>query len=188
MLIIMTKNKVNTFNYHLIAVLFLGLSIASILLLIPNLLNYAYSESYYLIKSKLNGLVLDIRATNPLPGAFVQTWTQNSGDGQLWTITDDGYIKSKLNGLVLDIRVSNPLPGAFVQMWTQNNGLNQLWTITDDGYIKSKLNGLVLEIPVADPRPGAFVQMWTQNNGLGQKWILEEFPESTYNNSSNVAN
>jgi hypothetical protein len=145
MLIIMTKNKVNTFNYHLIAVLFLGLSIASILLLIPNLLNYAYSESYYLIKSKLNGLVLDIRATNPLPGAFVQTWTQNSG-------------------------------------------LNQLWTITDDGYIKSKLNGLVLEIPVADPRPGAFVQMWTQNNGLGQKWILEEFPESTYNNSSNVAN
>ena len=145
MLIIMTKNKVNTFNYHLIAVLFLGLSIASILLLIPNLLNYAYSESYYLIKSKLNGLVLDIRVSNPLPGAFVQTWTQNSGDGQLWTITDDGYIKSKLNGLVL-------------------------------------------EIPVADPRPGAFVQMWTQNNGLGQKWILEEFPESTYNNSSNVAN
>ena len=149
---------VNTFNYHLIAVLFLGLSIASILLLIPNLLNYAYSESSYLIKSKLNGMVLDIPATNPRPGAFIQTWTQNNGLGQQWTITDDGYIKSKLNGMVLEIRVSNPLPGAYIQMWTQNNGLGQQWTITDDGFIKSKLNGLVLEIRVANPLPGAFVQ------------------------------
>ena len=53
--------------------------------------------------------------TNPLPGAFVpKMWTQNNGDGQLWTITDDGYIKSKLNGLVLEIPVADPRPGAFV--------------------------------------------------------------------------
>ena len=184
----MTKNIVSICNNHLIAALFLGLSIASILFLISNQLNYAYSESSYFIKSKLNGLVLDIRVSNPLPGALVQMWTQNNGLNQQWTITDDGFIKSKLNGLVLDIRASDPRPGAFVQMWTQNNGMNQQWTITDDGIIKSKLNGLVLDIRVSDPLPGAFVQMWTQNNGMNQQWILEKFPESTSNNSSNVAN
>ncbi len=60
MLIIMKINKGNTYNYHLIAALCLGLGIDSILFLISNHLNYAYSESPYLIKSKLNGLVLDI--------------------------------------------------------------------------------------------------------------------------------
>jgi hypothetical protein len=73
-------------------------------------------------------------------------------------------------------------------MWTQNNGLNQQWTITNDGFIKSKLNGLVLDIRASDPLPGAFVQMWTQNNGLNQQWILEEFPESTFNNSPKLTN
>ena len=70
----------------------------------------------YFIKSKLNGLVLDILVSNPLPGAFIQTWTQNNGLGQQWTITDDGFIKSKLNGMVLEIRGSNPRPGAFIQI------------------------------------------------------------------------
>ena len=184
----MTKNKRNTYNYHLLVAVSLGLGIASILLLFSNHLNYAYSESYYLIKSKLNGLVLDIPASDPRPGAFIQTWPQNNGLGQQWTITDDGFIKSKLNGLVLEIRASNPRPGAYIQTWPQNNGLGQQWTITDDGFIKSKLNGLVLEIRASNPIPGAFIQTWTQNNGLGQQWTLEKFPESTSNNSFNVTN
>ena len=82
----MTQNKGNTYNYHLIAAVSLGLGIASILLLISNHLDYAYSESSYIIKSKLNGLVLDIRASNPLPGALLQTWTQNNGLGQQWVL------------------------------------------------------------------------------------------------------
>jgi ricin-type beta-trefoil lectin protein len=184
----MTQNKGNTYNYHLIAAVSLGLGIASILLLISNHLDYAYSESSYIIKSKLNGLVLDILASDFRPGAFVQTWTQNNGLNQQWTITDDGYIKSKLNGLVLEIRAADPRPGAYIQMWTQNNGLNQQWTITDDGYIKSKLNGLVLDIRASNPLPGALLQTWTQNNGLGQQWVLEKFPESTANNFSSIAN
>jgi len=125
----MTQNKGNTYNYHLIAAVSLGLGIASIFLLITNHLDYAYSESSYIIKSKLNGLVLEIRAADPRPGAYIQMWTQNNGLGQQWTITDDGYIKSKLNGLVLDIRASNPLPGALLQTWTQNNGLGQQWVL-----------------------------------------------------------
>jgi hypothetical protein len=182
----MIQNNGNAHNYHLIAAVSLGLGIASLLLLISNHLDYAYGESSYIIKSKLNGLVLDIRASDFRPGAFVQTWTQNNGLNQQWIITDDGFIKSKLNGLVLEIRAADPRPGAFIQMWTQNNGLGQQWTITDDGFIKSKLNGLVLDIRASNPIPGTLLQTWTQNNGLGQQWILEKFPESTSNNFSNV--
>jgi protocatechuate 3,4-dioxygenase beta subunit len=128
-LFIMTKNTLNTYKNYLIAVSFLALGIASILLLISNHFNYAYGESYYFIKSKLNGLVLDIKGGDPRPGAFVQTWTANGNNNQLWTITKEGYIKSKLNGLVLDILGGNPLPGAHVQTWTQNNNLNQQWIL-----------------------------------------------------------
>ena len=84
----MTKNKRNTYNYNLIAALILGLGIASILFLISNHSNYAYSESSYIIKSKMNGLVLDIRASNPLPGTFVQMWTQNNGLNQQWILEE----------------------------------------------------------------------------------------------------
>ena len=125
----MTKNKGNTHNYHLFTAISLSLGIVSILLLSSNHLNYAYSETTYFIKSKLNGLVLDIPGSDPRPGAYIQTWPQNNGLGQQWTITGDGFIKSKLNGLVLEIRASNPLPGAFIQTWTQNNGLGQQWTL-----------------------------------------------------------
>ena len=184
----MTKNNGNTYNYHLIAAVSLGLGIVSILLLSSNHLDYAYSESSYFIKSKLNGLVLDIPGSDPRPGAFIQTWTQNNGLGQQWTITGDGFIKSKLNGMVLEIRGSDPRPGAYIQTWTQNNGLGQQWTITGDGFIKSKLNGMVLEIRASNPLPGAFIQTWTQNNGLGQQWTLEKLPESTSDNSFNVTN
>ena len=82
----MTKNKRNTYNYHLLVAVSLGLGIASILFLISNHLNYAYSETTYFIKSKLNGLVLDIPGSDPRPGAFIQTWTQNNGLGQQWTL------------------------------------------------------------------------------------------------------
>ena len=99
----MTRNFLISYKHNLTIISFLALGLASILLLIPHHLNYAYSESYYFIKSKLNGMVLDIRGADPFAGAFVQTWPANGNNNQLWTITSDGFIKSKLNGMVLDI-------------------------------------------------------------------------------------
>ena len=128
-LIIMTRYFLISSKHNLTIISFLALGIASILLLIPHHLNYAYSESYYFIKSKLNGMVLDIRGADPFAGAFVQTWPANGNNNQLWTITSDGFIKSKLNGMVLDIRGADPFAGATIQTWTQNNNLNQQWIL-----------------------------------------------------------
>ena len=128
-LIIMTRYFLISSKHNLTIISFLALGIASILLLIPHHLNYSYSESYYFIKSKLNGMVLDIRGADPFAGAFVQTWPANGNNNQLWTITSDGFIKSKLNGMVLDIRGADPFAGATIQTWTQNNNLNQQWIL-----------------------------------------------------------
>jgi hypothetical protein len=128
-LIIMTRNFLISSKHNLTIISFLALGIASILLLMPHHLNYAYSESYYFIKSKLNGMVLDIRGADPFAGAFVQTWPANGNNNQLWTNTSDGFIKSKLNGMVLDIRGADPFAGATIQTWTQNNNLNQQWIL-----------------------------------------------------------
>jgi len=61
--------------------------------------------SYYHIRSRLNGLVLDVEGDNRHPGARIIMWNQKPGnfDNQLWY--DDyatGTIRSKLNDFCLD--------------------------------------------------------------------------------------
>jgi len=61
--------------------------------------------SYYHIRSRLNGLVLDVESDNRNPGARIIMWNQKPGnfDNQLWY--DDfatGTIRSKLNDFCLD--------------------------------------------------------------------------------------
>jgi hypothetical protein len=100
------------------------------------------TPSYFLIKSKLNGLVLDIAGGNPAPGTPIVLYTATNAPNQQWTINAQGAIVSKLNGVALDgsqpynVAVANPATGAATQQWT----------ITDQGVIKNQANGFALEI------------------------------------------
>ena len=65
---------------------------------------YPTAKSFYCIRSRLNGLVLDVEGGNRNPGARVIMWNQKPGDcdNQLWY--DDfatGTIRSKLNDFCL---------------------------------------------------------------------------------------
>jgi len=67
--------------------------------------SYPPARSYYYIRSRLNGLVLDVEGDNRNPGARVIMWNQKPGncDNQLWY--DDfatSTIRSKLNDFCLD--------------------------------------------------------------------------------------
>lgn len=66
-------------------------------------------DAYFFIRSKLNGLLLDISGANQNPGAIVSTYHPKltNNDNQLWK-AEDGIIRSKLNVLVLDISGGNP--------------------------------------------------------------------------------
>jgi hypothetical protein len=122
---------------------------------------YAIGEHFWL-KSKLNGMVIDIRGANMAQDTPISTYPQkpfNQAANQLWRMVPDGvdgysWIKTKLNGMVLDIRGANTAPDTIVSTYPQkpfNQAANQLWRLVPDGvdghfWIKSKLNGMVLDI------------------------------------------
>jgi len=63
-------------------------------------------KSYFFIRSRLNGLVLDVQGANPAPGTPVITWNQKSTDNsnQLWfEDSSTGTIRCKLNEYCLDV-------------------------------------------------------------------------------------
>lgn len=87
--------------------------------------SYPPARTYYIIRSRLNGLVLDVEGDNRNPGARVIMWNQKPGncDNQLWY--DDvatGTIRSKLNDFCLDwdgnaITMRPYYPGSPNQQW-----------------------------------------------------------------------
>jgi Ricin-type beta-trefoil lectin domain-like len=126
--------------------------------------------SYYSIKSKLNGNVIDILGAATAAGTPLDSFTQNApvSDNQLWEFVADpqgsGYyfIKSKLKGLVIDIQNGDSTAGLKdatpLEVNPQKAGGtsgqtdSQLWQFVKDpsgsGYffIMSKLNGNVIDI------------------------------------------
>ena len=111
---------------------------------------------YFVIKSKLNNLVLQIDEHNLLKTKlgiqteqfWVVTGHENQADNQLWMLTSQGQIQSKFNGLVLDIGTKNLL-----DIYGQ---INQY-------YNHLKAQGIVFPPLVATlPEAGKLTQQWTK--------------------------
>jgi Ricin-type beta-trefoil lectin domain-like len=98
-----------------------------------------YLWTYYWIKSKLNGNVIDVAGASTKAGTALDVWPQKSSgtDNQLWEFVADpagsGYcfIKSKLNGNVIDIEGASTEPGVLLDAypWKLTGYDNQLWTV-----------------------------------------------------------
>jgi hypothetical protein len=132
--------------------------------------------NYFVIKSKLNNLVLQVDDTNRIATDFgiqsqhiwVVTAQETQADNQLWMLNPQGQIQSKFNGLVLDIGTENLLtlshkyhqylnylssqglvyPPLLVTS-PQDDKLTQQWTIEwelNAFVIKSNQDGKVLDI------------------------------------------
>ena len=143
------------------------------------------SSGYFLIKSKLNGLVLDIAGNNPEPKTHLVVYPAKGTYGepnQQWKITSDGLIKSRLNDLVIDVSNSNREPFTLVIVYPVNGAEgtpNQKWTISEDGLIKSQLNDFVLDILGSITEPLTPVVMYPVNGTNGtpnQQWELVPIP------------
>ena len=151
---------------------------------------FTITGSYYFIKSRLNGDVIDILGASTAPGAGLDSYPQKTTgtDNQLWEFVSDpagsGYyfIKSKLNGNVIDIEdastKADTLLDAYPQKTTGTD--NQLWEFVSDpagsGYcfIKSKLNGNVIDIQGASTNPGTLLDAypWKLNGYDNQLWTV----------------
>jgi hypothetical protein len=97
-------------------------------------------QGYSFIKSKLNGMVLDVQGANSTEGTPTIMWSRkDSGiENQLWAFESgpEGYffIKSKLNGMVLDVQGANSTEGTPTIMWSRkDSGIeNQLWALESE--------------------------------------------------------
>jgi len=110
------------------------------------------------IRSRLNGLVLDVQGGNRQMGAGIiahrPKGNREGNDNQQWELvpTRGGYlIRSRLNGLVLDIEGANKGSSTRVITWEAHGSPNQVWQLVPShirGYyfIQSQLNGFVLDI------------------------------------------
>jgi hypothetical protein len=98
-------------------------------------------SGYYMIKSQLNGNVIDIFGASTAPGTGLISWPPNGPNGsanQLWELVPDAsgsgsyLIKSQLNGNVIDILGASTVNGTGLDSWPANgpNGTaNQLWQL-----------------------------------------------------------
>jgi hypothetical protein len=127
--------------------------------------------TYYFIKSKLDGNVIDIQGASTSSGALLDAFPKKTTgtDNQLWEFIADpagsGYyfIKSKLNGNVIDVQGASTKPGTLLDAYPQKTSGtdNQLWQFladpggSGDFFIMSKLNGFVIDIQGASTTAGA---------------------------------
>jgi hypothetical protein len=108
--------------------------------------------NYFLIKSKLNGLILQVPPDNPpVPGLALDVSTSDdvsnaaAAPHQLWQFCEDPlgsgyfYIISKLNGFVIDIMESSTKPGTLLDLYPPKplglgTGENQLWQVVGGSF------------------------------------------------------
>lgn len=133
-------------------------------------------STYYFLKSKLDGSVIDIQGASTKSGALLDAYPQKTTgtDNQLWQFVADpagsGYyfIKSMLDGSVIDIQGASSKFGTLLDAYPQKTtGTdNQLWQFVQDpagsGYcfIMSKLNGYVIDIQGASTKPGTLLDAY----------------------------
>jgi len=126
-----------------------------------------YDNGY--VKSRYNGLVLDIKGASKSKGAYVILYKPNGGRNQLWDFTPEGFIVSRDTGFVLDIPKGVPSDKLDLHVWEKKNpgspdSLNQLWTWDEHGFIASKLNpNFVLDLPGRSDEPGKHLILYTRH-------------------------
>lgn len=132
--------------------------------------------SYYFIKCKLDGNVIDIQGASTANGTPLDAWPQKSSgtENQMWEFVPDpagsGYyfIKSQLNGNVIDIFGGSPTPATKLDSWPQQSPSqqNQLWQFYEDPggsgyyYIQSKLVGNVIDIMEGSTTAGVLLDAY----------------------------
>ncbi|MDD2816708.1 MAG: RICIN domain-containing protein [Thiotrichaceae bacterium] len=152
----------------------------------------------FMIRTKLNGFVLDIEGGNQSAGARIISYPANGATGtanQHWEIVavqqvpdvhTEYLIRSKLNGFVLDITGSNTAPVTQIISYPVNgaNGTsNQHWhfvPVADKIYlIQTALNNFVVDITGSNVAPVTPVISYPSNGATGtsnQQWELIPVP------------
>lgn len=131
---------------------------------------------YFVIRSRMNGLVLDIQGGTGDPGSKVVMWSHHGGDNQVW-YTDHvtGTIRSKVNSSCLDVQ------GDRLCVNHYNSGdPNQQWEL-DGNLIVNRLDrDNVLDIVAGESEEGTEVCAYGCHGGENQHWAVEHLPARAF--------
>jgi hypothetical protein len=123
---------------------------------------------------------VDVVAFGTSDGDFVQQWSCNGGDNQLWAFapSDAGHylIVNRNSRKCLDVYGFDRSDGARVQQWSCNGGPNQQWHLDPgvDGYYRlvNRNSDKCLDVNGLDRSDGARVQQWSCNGGANQQFTF----------------
>lgn len=134
---------------------------------------FASSRPYFFIRSRQNGLVLDIEGGNPAPGTPVIVWKQKETDNsnQLW-FEDQATrtIRSKLNEYCLDVGG----PHIVLQPYQPGNP-NQLWERSSEVIRNCNQPNKVLAVDRSRPGAGGRIFISNVNQKKQQAGHLFDF-------------
>jgi len=138
---------------------------------------------FFVIRSKMNELVLDIEGQDATPGAKVITWNYSGTDNQLWF---QDYIAKVIRSKLDDNLVLEMQDDILIVNEYQPDEYNQKWKVTMDRITHVENNELVLDIFEANPEPGAQICSYEFSGADNQLWSIEyQEPKYAFIHSKN---
>jgi len=137
-------------------------------------------SAYYVLVSRLNGLVFDITGGSAADGAALQQWGRADSTNQQFQFVDSGggyyRLKARHSGKVLDVLSKSTADGATVGQWSDANGTNQQFQVvdTDGGYVKfvNRNSGKALDVWEWSTANGGRISQFTDTGATNQQWAL----------------
>lgn len=130
------------------------------------------SGKFFVIRSNLNGLVLDVQNGSCSPGNPVKTWDYNGGDNQLWF---QDFAKCCIRSAQDENYCLEIMGGELCVNYCNDHECNQRFEVQGDA-VRNRDDGNVLDIADHNADPGARICTWSQNGGPNQSWSFDYQP------------
>ncbi|MEU6249828.1 RICIN domain-containing protein [Glycomyces sp. NPDC047010] len=135
--------------------------------------------TWYFVKSRHSGLVLDVLNMSTAGGAELIQYTQTGTTNQQFRFVDSGggyyRIQARHSNMVLDVWEWNAANGATIAQWNDLNGTNQQWLVAESGGYATFVNrfsGKALDVWEWSTTPGSRISQYDYLNGYNQQWQL----------------
>ncbi|MDA1358542.1 RICIN domain-containing protein [Glycomyces luteolus] len=132
--------------------------------------------TWYVLQSRLSGLVWDLSASTANGAKLVQQARTDTNHQQFRFVdVGGGYykIQARHSNLVLDVYAKSKDNGADIVQWADNGGVNQHWQILDDGtYLRfvNRNSGKALDVWERSTAPGSRISQYDSNGGTNQQF------------------
>ncbi|MCC3762225.1 RICIN domain-containing protein [Glycomyces sp. TRM65418] len=135
--------------------------------------------TWYYLKSRHSGLVLDVLDLSTANGAEIIQYNQTNANNQQFRFIDsgDGYyrVQARHSNKVLDVWEWNPDNGATIAQYDDLNATNQQWRVTESGgyaTLVNRFSGKALDVWEWSTSAGSRISQYDPTGEPNQQWQL----------------